>query len=52
MYYYKTFYIDGTWAYVKSKKSLTPKDVCKTCYALKRKSAIWYWLNRILHGEG
>ena len=51
MFYYKTYYLDGTWAYVKSKKPLMPKAVCNTCVWLEKKSAWWYWRNRIIYGK-
>ena len=50
MNYYKTYYTDGTWAYIKSKKPLAVNEVCATCLAIERKSALWYWRNRILYG--
>lgn len=51
MYYYKTRYTDGTWAYIKNKKPIEPEDVCNTCIELERKSAFWYWRNRLLYGK-
>lgn len=51
MFYYKTYYLDGTWAYIKSHKLLLPKDVCKTCVKVERKSFWWYWRLRILYGD-
>ena len=40
MYYYKTFYTDGTWAYVKSRTPLSPSDICRTCFAVQRRSGL------------
>ena len=51
MFYYKSFYTDGTWAYIKSKKPIAPEDVCKTCIRLERKSALWYWRLRLVYGR-
>ena len=51
MYYYKTSYTDGTWAYVKSRTPLSPSDVCGTCIAIQRRSALWYWGLRLRYGK-
>ena len=47
MFYYKTFYIDGTWDLIKSKRAITnaKKDVCATCISVKPLGIIqYYWL--------
>ena len=47
MFYYKTFYIDGTWGLIKSKRAIrnAKKDVCETCVSVKPLGIIqYYWL--------
>lgn len=45
MYYYKTFYSDGTWDILKSNTRLIPKKVCSSCIKIQLISwIIYYWL--------
>lgn len=47
MFYYKTYYTDGTWDLVKSKRTITnaKRDVCVTCVSVEPLGIIrYYWL--------
>ena len=45
MYYYKSYYDDGTWDVIKSKTPIrTASRVCMTCYRVKIISMFsYYW---------
>lgn len=48
MYYYKTYYTDGTWDILKSKKAIhNSKLVCETCYKIQLKTIGWYYFQKI-----
>lgn len=47
MYYYKTFYEDGTYDYLKSKKAIhDSKRVCNTCTRIKLISIVNYYFHQ------
>lgn len=48
MYYYKTYYTDGTWDTLKSKKAIhNSKLVCETCCKIQLKTIGWYYFQKI-----
>ena len=48
MYYYKTYYTDGTWDILKSKKAIhNSKSVCETCCKIQLKTIGWYYFQEI-----
>ena len=49
-YYYKTYYTDGTWSHIKSKKPiLNSKWVCETCYKVQLKNVFWYYYQEFVN---
>lgn len=43
MYYYKTYYSDGTYSHLASKTLIrNKKEVCATCTKVQIKSFLWY----------
>ena len=44
MYYWKTYYEDGTWDCLRTKTFITnaKQQVCPTCRYVARKSLLWY----------
>lgn len=50
MFYYKTYYKDGTWSNIKSEVAITntKEQVCSTCVGVEPKSAIWYYFQEFI----
>lgn len=43
MYYYKTYYLDGTYSHLATKNPIrNKKEVCTTCTKVQIKSFLWY----------
>lgn len=50
MYYYKTFYEDGSWDIIKSTTRISsPKTVCKTCVKIQIISGFRYYLIDLIY---
>jgi hypothetical protein len=50
MYYFKTFYEDGTHDFIKNKKALHDprRQVCATCCGIRRVSIFTYYWNKLV----